>query len=264
MPPPPSPPPPRRLPSLETTLVALELVALAAGRTTVSPAFRPLRTIVELLPARPVTTRWRTCLPPRTTVTVSAEIALVGTLMPSACLTTTSAVALIPSFRPAFHLVELEGHVIAHHAAAARREQRHFADVGCQLAAVEGFDGDGRDLACFDVADFRFAQRHHELHRAEVAEHRERGARGARGGGAEELDAALAERPLARRGPAARRCASGAAGGAARAGRPASCRCPRRLLRPGRRARRSCRSRARRAWCPGRPVRRFAPSACRS
>ena len=79
----------------------LELVVLAAGRTTVSPAFRPLRTIVEVFPASPVVTRWRTCLPLRSTVTESAEIALVGTFTPSACLTTTSAVALMPTFRPA-------------------------------------------------------------------------------------------------------------------------------------------------------------------
>ena len=72
---------------------------LAAGSTIFSPAFRPLRMIVELLPARPVTTRWRTCLPPRTTVTAPPEIALVGTLTPSACLTTTSAVALMPGLR---------------------------------------------------------------------------------------------------------------------------------------------------------------------
>ena len=57
--------------------------------------------IVEVLPARPVTTRWRTCLPLRLTVTASAEIALVGTFTPSACLTTTSAVALMPGFKPA-------------------------------------------------------------------------------------------------------------------------------------------------------------------
>ena len=56
--------------------------------------------IVELLPARPVTTRRRTCLPFCTTVTEPAEIALVGTLTPSACLTTTSAVALMPGFKP--------------------------------------------------------------------------------------------------------------------------------------------------------------------
>jgi hypothetical protein len=36
-------------------LVALEF-ALAAGSTTVSPAFKPLKTIVELLPASPVLT----------------------------------------------------------------------------------------------------------------------------------------------------------------------------------------------------------------
>ncbi len=75
-------------------------VVVIDGNTIVSPAFSPLRMIVELLPARPVTTRWRTCSPPRITVTLSAEIALVGTLMPSACLTTTSAVALIPGLRP--------------------------------------------------------------------------------------------------------------------------------------------------------------------
>ncbi len=57
--------------------------------------------IVELFPARPVVTAWRTCLPSRTTVTLSAVIALVGTLIPSACLITTSAVALIPGFSPA-------------------------------------------------------------------------------------------------------------------------------------------------------------------
>ncbi len=78
----------------------LELVLVAAGSTTVSPAFRPLRTIVEVLPARPVTTRWRTSLPSRTTVTESAEMAVVGTFTPSACLTTTSAVALMPGFSP--------------------------------------------------------------------------------------------------------------------------------------------------------------------
>src|SRR5580700_5466172 len=99
-PPPPSPPPPRRLPSLEVRLLVLELVVLAVGRTTVSPALRPLRIIVEVLPASPVTTRRRTCLPARFTVTLPAEIALVGTFTPSACLTTTSAVALIPTFKP--------------------------------------------------------------------------------------------------------------------------------------------------------------------
>ncbi len=56
--------------------------------------------IVAVLPARPVTTRWRTSLPARLTITAPPEIALVGTLTPSACLTTTSAVALMPSFRP--------------------------------------------------------------------------------------------------------------------------------------------------------------------
>ena len=56
--------------------------------------------IVELLPASPVRTRRRVCLPSCTTVTVSAEMAEVGTLTPSACLTTTSAVALIPGFSP--------------------------------------------------------------------------------------------------------------------------------------------------------------------
>ena len=86
---------------MEVRLAPLEPVVLAAGRTTVSPAFSPLRTIVELLPASPVVTAWLTCLPPRSTVTESAVIALVGTLIPSACLTTTSAVALIPGFNPA-------------------------------------------------------------------------------------------------------------------------------------------------------------------
>ena len=56
--------------------------------------------IVELLPASPVTTRLADLLAVAITVTVSAEIALVGTLTPSACLTTTSAVALMPGFRP--------------------------------------------------------------------------------------------------------------------------------------------------------------------
>ena len=73
---------PSRLPSLEVRLLAP--VLLATGSRICSPAFRPLRMIVELLPARPVTTRWRTSLPPRTTVTMPPEMALVGTFTPSA------------------------------------------------------------------------------------------------------------------------------------------------------------------------------------
>ena len=77
------------------------LEARATGRTICSPAERPERMIVELSPASPVTTRRRVSVPSCTTVTVSAEIAVVGTFTPSACLTTTSAVALIPGFSPA-------------------------------------------------------------------------------------------------------------------------------------------------------------------
>ncbi len=74
-PPPPRPPPPRAPPRRPPSLEArpLELVVLATGRATFSPAFRPLRTIVELLPARPVTTRRRSCLLPCRTVTVSGD-----------------------------------------------------------------------------------------------------------------------------------------------------------------------------------------------
>src|SRR5580692_4296755 len=60
---PPSPPPrppPARPASLEIRLVAL-LVLAATGRAISSPAFRPLRIIVVLLPASPVTTAWCTC-----------------------------------------------------------------------------------------------------------------------------------------------------------------------------------------------------------
>src|SRR5271165_3765446 len=101
-PPPPSPPPraPPRLRALPMRLLELLVVLDAMGRATFSPAWRPLRMIVELLPARPVTTRRRSCLPFFMTVTAPPEIALVGTLTPSACLTTTSAVALIPGFNP--------------------------------------------------------------------------------------------------------------------------------------------------------------------
>ena len=75
-------------------------VLVATGSATFSPAFRPLRMIVELLPFRPVTTGRRTCLPFSITVTAPPLIAVVGTLTPSACFTTTSAVALMPGFRP--------------------------------------------------------------------------------------------------------------------------------------------------------------------
>src|SRR5438270_3739932 len=99
--PPPRPPPlpPKRLRRVEVRLVALEAV-LAWGRITVSPAFTPSRTIVELFPVKPVRTLWRTFLPPRRTVTAPPEMALVGTFTPSACSTTTSALALIPGFNP--------------------------------------------------------------------------------------------------------------------------------------------------------------------
>ena len=97
-----------------------------------------------------------------------------------------------------FQLVELEGDVVADHPAVARGEQRDFADVSRELAAFERFDGDRRDLAVLDVADFRFAQRHHQLHRAEVAEDRERGG-GARRSrrSSDELEEPVAERPAA-------------------------------------------------------------------
>ena len=75
-----------------------------------------------------------------------------------------------------FQLVELEGDVVADRAAAARGKRRDFADVGRQFGSAEGFDRDRRGLAGLHAADFRFAQRHHELHRAEIAEDRERGA----------------------------------------------------------------------------------------
>src|SRR6201994_4584072 len=73
---------------------------LASGSATRSPAFSPLRINVELSPARPVVTERLSCLLPLSTVTEPPVIALVGTLTPSACSTTASAVALIPGFRP--------------------------------------------------------------------------------------------------------------------------------------------------------------------
>ena len=151
-----------------------------------------------------------------------------------------------------FELVELEGDVVADSAAAAARgEQRDFADVGRQFGSVERFDGDRRGLAGLHVADFRFAQRHHELHRAEVAEDRERGAGGAGGVGGfgrSSMSSRRRSRPprpclfpiRSRR----RSCPT----------RLWSSRRRRRFHRPDPRARRSCRPRARRAWCSGRPA----------
>jgi hypothetical protein len=86
-----------------------------------------------------------------------------------------------PRLQSRRHLVELESDVVAHHAAAARGEDRHFADMGRQLAAFERFDGDRCDLADFDMADFRFAERDYEPHRGEVAEYGKGGARGSGG-----------------------------------------------------------------------------------
>ncbi len=270
-PPPPRPPPsapvppPRRLPILEVRLLVLELVLLAAGSTTVSPAFRPLRTIVELLPASPVTTRWRTCLPARSTVTRVGGDRAGGDVDAFGLLDDDFGGRAHAQLQAGRELVELEGDVVADRAAAAGGEQGDFADVRRQLAAFERFDGHRGDLADLDVADFRFAQGHHQLHRAEVAEDGEGGAGGAGG---------------ARRAGRARRTGAGAArrGGRARAAGARSARArsaggaratwwsrfPTPLRRPGRRARRSCRSQARRDWCPGPPVRRCARSACRS
>src|SRR5277367_6590720 len=99
-PPPPPRPPPAPRPVRLVAPRAPEVLVAATGRATFSPAFRPLRMIVELLPLRPVTTRRRTCLPFSNTVTAPPEIAVVGMLTPSSCLTTTSAVALMPGFNP--------------------------------------------------------------------------------------------------------------------------------------------------------------------
>ena len=226
-PPPPSPPPPEAAARGCSRLPAACSCSRRAGRS-VSPAFRPLRMIVELLPARPVTTRWRTCLPSRITVTRAGGDRAGGDVDAFGLLDDDFGGRAHAGLQPGFHLVELEGDVVAHHAAVARGEDGDFADVGRELAAFERFDGHRGDLADLDVADFGLAQRHHQLHRAEVAQDRERGAGGARASrtSSDELDEPVAERPPRGGARAPSRARSRSARRSCRRSRPWSCRSP--------------------------------------
>ena len=98
------------------------LPVVAVGSTTSSPAFRPLRMIVELSPASPVVTRWVTCLPPRTTVTASAFDGARGDVQAFGLLDDHFGGGAHPDFQACGFLVELEGDVVADRAAAARRD----------------------------------------------------------------------------------------------------------------------------------------------
>ena len=244
----------------------LELVLVAAGSTTVSPAFRPLRTIVEVLPARPVTTRWRTSLPPRTTVTESARDGGGRHVHPFGLLDDDFGGGAHARLQPGCHLVELEGDVVADDAAAAGREGGHFADVSRQLAPAQALRPSrwrsGRPSRCrFPI---RSAPRR-DASRRDRSAPRRRSSRSRRSPRPEEdEDEVRAGRAARRRGAAGRGADPIPRSPRSCRWRPWSCRWRRRLRRPGPRARRSCRSAARTAWCRRPPLRRSAPSVRRS
>ena len=129
----------------------LELVVLATGRAIFSPAFRSLRMIVELLPCK-------------TRDDAAAHLLAVfdhghGVVGDRAGRDVDAFGLLDDDFggcahaglQTGFHLVQLEGDVVADDPAAAGRQNRQAHHFSRELAPFERFDGDGGDLPDMDA-----------------------------------------------------------------------------------------------------------------